>query len=205
MIIHTFRLGDLQTNTYILEKEGFAIIIDPADDATFITEELQRRRLTPLAIYGTHGHFDHMLAVGEMQMNFSIPYYLHTKDAFLIQRVDSTAQHFLGYRPVFLPPNNTQTPPIGDQHIGPFSFRIIHTPGHTPGSLSFYFEDEQALFTGDTLFFESIGRSDHSYGNKKELSQSISLLLTLPVHTIVYPGHGELTSISHFIDRSQAG
>lgn len=205
MIIHTFRLGDLQTNTYILEREGNAIIIDPADDAPFITEELQRRRLSPLAIYGTHGHFDHMLAVGEMQMNFSIPYYLHTKDVFLIQRVDSTAQHFLGYRPVFLPPNNIQTPPIGDQHIGPFSFRILHTPGHTPGSVSFYFEDERAIFTGDTLFFDSIGRSDHSYGSKKELSQSVSLLLTLPVQTIVYPGHGELTSISHFIDRSQAG
>lgn len=195
MKIHTFRLGDLQTNTYLLENEGEAVIIDPADEAQFLTEELMRRRLHLAGVVGTHGHFDHMLAVGELQINFDIPYYLNTSDSFLVDRAVETARHFLGYEPVFLKPNSIRPIPQGAVTIGGITFSIIETPGHTPGSISFFVPEEGCVFTGDTLFFGSIGRVDFSYANAKQMMHSLQTLFDLPPSTIVYPGHGEMTSI----------
>lgn len=195
MIIHTFRLGDLQTNTYLLEHNGEAIIIDPADDAQFITEELMRRRLHLVALIGTHGHFDHMLAVGELQLNFSVPYYLNTHDTFLIDRSRATAHHFLGYKPIFLVPEGIAPLPMNTFTIAHFSFTVLSTPGHTPGSSSLYLPGEGCVFTGDTLFLGTIGRIDFSYADRKKMKESLHTLFTLPPTTIVYPGHGELTSI----------
>lgn len=195
MTIHTFKLGDLQTNTYVVEKEGKAIIIDPADDASFITEELLRRRITPVGMYGTHGHFDHMLAVGELQLNFSIPFFLNEKDIFITKRVKKTAKYFHGYDPVFIPPQTITHLQNGLHSIDLFVFNILHIPGHTPGSVAFYFPNDQLLFVGDTLFAGSIGRVDASYSDKIAMRNSLNSLFQLPPETIVYPGHGELTSI----------
>jgi glyoxylase-like metal-dependent hydrolase (beta-lactamase superfamily II) len=195
MTIHTFRLGDLQTNTYVLEHDGEAIVIDPADEAQFLTEELMRRRLRLVALVCTHGHFDHMLAVGELQLNFKVPYYLNTKDTFLIDRSLETAQHFLGHKPIFLVPQTITPLPMNVVTIGTFSFSVLNTPGHTPGSSSLYFPDEGCVFTGDTLFLGAIGRVDFSYADPEEMKKSLQTLFTLPPVTIVYPGHGELTSI----------
>jgi len=195
MKTHRYVLGELQANCYLLEKEGEALLIDPCDDANFLLEEVQRKRLHLIGMYATHGHFDHVMAVGEIQMSLGTSFYIHQKDQFLIARIIDTAEHFLGYKPIVFSPQTMSTLLPGPTHIGHFTFRVMATPGHTPGSVCYYFGDEQALFTGDTLFAGAVGRTDLSYSNKHDLRTSLHTLAALPDETNIYPGHGEETYI----------
>ncbi|MBP9691328.1 MBL fold metallo-hydrolase [Candidatus Woesebacteria bacterium] len=203
MKIHTFKLGQMQANCYLLEDDGKALLIDPADTADFILEEIQRRKLDLIGILATHGHFDHVMAVGEIQLSYpDLPLYINPQDEFLLKRVGESARHFLGFDPVVIPigktaslmkgPFNISCLPAGTAN---FSFQILETPGHTPGSCSFYCKEETLVFTGDTLFNAGIGRHDFAYSDKEKLKLSIQKLLKLPQETIVYAGHGEETSI----------
>jgi len=194
MQILKFSLGQLKANCYCVIKDSNVLIIDPGDEASFILEEIQRRNLTPVAILATHGHFDHVMAVGEIQASYDIPFYLHASDLFLLKRLQSTVKHFLGYDPVILPIKNIVN--VKDElKIKNFKLKIIFTPGHTPGSCSFYLKDENVLFTGDTLFKDGVGSYDHAYSNKTDLFKSIEKLLDLPEETIIYPGHAEETTV----------
>ncbi|MCX6732845.1 MAG: MBL fold metallo-hydrolase [Candidatus Roizmanbacteria bacterium] len=195
MKINTYTLGELQANCYLLEHEGEALIIDPADDSSFLLEEVLRRNLKLVALLGTHGHFDHVMAVGEIQMSFNVPFYIHKKDQFLIDRLENTAEHFLGHKQIIIPPKLIEHIQSGEFQISNFKFNILHTPGHTPGGLSFYFPEEKEVFTGDTLFAGAIGRTDLSYSNKKDLWSSLKLLLALPEETTINAGHGESSYI----------
>lgn len=195
MKIHTYSLGELQANCYLLENDGSAIIIDPADDASFLLEELQRKGLKLETLFATHGHFDHCGAGGEIQMSFDVPFYLHKKDQFLIERLESTAKYFLGYKPFIIPPKNITYIPSKKFQVSSFELQVIETPGHTPGGVCYYFPDEQTIFTGDTLFAGAVGRTNLSYSSKKDLWNSLKKILALPEETIVYPGHGEFTYI----------
>ncbi|MCX6730822.1 MAG: MBL fold metallo-hydrolase [Candidatus Roizmanbacteria bacterium] len=195
MKINTYALGELQANCYLLEHEGEALIIDPADDASFLLEEVLRRNLKLVALLGTHGHFDHVMAVGEIQMSFNVPFYIHKKDQFLIDRLESTAEHFLGHKQIIIPPKFIEFAGSGDLQLSTFKCNILHTPGHTPGGLSFYFPEEKEVFTGDTLFAGAIGRTDLSYSSKKDLWNSLKLLLALPEETTINAGHGESSYI----------
>ncbi len=195
MKIHVFSLGELQTNCYLLEDEGKALVIDPGDDAPFILEELQRKNLELVGICLTHGHFDHAMAVGEIQMSFPVPLYMSREDMFLIYRLEKSAQHFLDHSPVVVKPLNIEYFTPGELHISNFAFTVIPTPGHTPGSVCLYFPGEKNIFTGDTLFSGAVGRTDFAYGDKKKLHKSLELLFKLPDETEVYPGHGEITYI----------
>jgi glyoxylase-like metal-dependent hydrolase (beta-lactamase superfamily II) len=195
MKILKFRLGSLEANSYFLIEGSGCLIVDPADDASFILEELSRRRLKLKALLATHGHFDHIMAIGEIQTSLDVPFYLFQEDQFLVDRVGETAKHFLGYEPVVIKPLKTEYFKGGNMNIGDFSFDVIKTPGHTPGGASFYFKDDSVVFTGDTLFKGAIGRTDFSYCNKSELKESLDNLFKLPDLTIVYPGHEEETSI----------
>lgn len=218
MRIHTYPLGELQANCYLIENEGKGILIDPADDGSFLLEELQRKNIKLEALLLTHGHFDHCMAAGEIQMaydnvethcNASLPLYMHKEDQFLIDQLESTAEHFLGYKPIILPPKLMRYLNFGEFQISPlrpsesegsegqanFKFQILSTPGHTPGGVCYYFPEEKVIFTGDTLFSGAIGRTDLSYSNKKDLWSSLKTILALPEETIVYAGHGESTYI----------
>lgn len=195
MKILKFQLGSLTANCYFLIEGSDCLIIDPADDAPFILEELSRRRLKLKALLATHGHFDHIMAVGEIQTSLNVPFYLFQEDQFLVDRVGETAKHFLGYEPAVLKPSKSQYLKGGQMNIGDFSFDVTRSPGHTPGGASFYFKNESVIFTGDTLFKGSIGRFDFSYCDKKELKNSLIALFKLPDSTIVYPGHEEETTI----------
>lgn len=195
-ILH-FSLGQLQANCYFLIKENNCLIIDPADEASFILEELQRRNLKLVAMLATHGHFDHLMAVGEIQKSINIPLYISFKDKFLIERLEETAEYFLGYKPTILPIKNMKNLDVENSlKIENFKLKIIDTPGHTPGSCCFYFPKEKVIFTGDTLFKKGIGRYDFSYSNKGDLETSLKKIFKLPKKTIVYPGHGEKTTIA---------
>jgi len=194
MRIHTYPLGELQATCYLIENEGKGILIDPADEGSFLLEELQRKNIELEALFLTHGHFDHCMAAGEIQMSLDVPLYLHKKDQFLIDRLDSTAEHFLGYKPIIIPPKNVKY--ISSKlKVKSLKLQILETPGHTPGGVCYYFPDEKIVFTGDTLFAGAIGRTDLSYSNKKDLWSSLKTILALPEETTIYPGHGESTYI----------
>lgn len=196
MNVNTYILGELATNCYILTEENKAIILDPSDNADFILEIIVREKLQVLAILLTHGHFDHVLAVGELQESLHIPVYLDEKDAFLTNRTKETADHFLEFQVPILPFVSKDISLV-KKGIPPFSFSVIKTPGHTPGGVSLYFKKEKVLFSGDTLFKDAIGRYDLSYSSKSDLQKSLQKLYKLPPDTIVYPGHGEITTIGN--------
>ncbi len=192
MQIHRYPLGQMQANCYVLIKGSDCIIIDPADDADFILGQITRHKVNLLAVLATHGHFDHVMAGGELQIQFpEIPFFIHAKDSFLLKRVVETARHFLGYDPVTLPIQSPQDLKEGKMTLGSFHFEVIHTPGHTPGSCAFYFEKEKALFVGDLIFQEGVGRTDFSYSDSSLMSTSLDHITKLPADVCVYSGHGE--------------
>lgn len=195
MRIDSYPLGQLQANCYFLIHGSDCVIIDPGDSADFILEKIQRERLNLVALLATHGHFDHIMAVGEIQLSYDVPLYIHDDDLFLVKRLNETAKHFLGFDPAAIPPKSTLSLSSGALNVGSFEFDIIHTPGHTPGSCSIYVKEENSVFTGDTLFKQGIGRYDHSYSDKKTLFNSLKTLFKLPEETIVYPGHEDITTI----------
>jgi len=202
MEILKFSLGQLQANCYFLIQDNECLIIDPADEASFILEELQRRKLKLVGMLATHGHFDHIMAAGEIQVSLRetsrrdvSTLNLNRNDLFLIDRLSDTAKYFLGYDPQVLATKNIKYLKEGIFHVSHSAFHVILTPGHTPGSSCFYFKKEKMIFTGDTLFKQGIGRYDFSYSNKKDLRKSLDKLLKLPEDTIIYPGHGENSKI----------
>ncbi len=197
MNILSFPLGQLQANCYFAIEGSACVIIDPADDASFILEEVQRRKLHPVALFATHGHFDHVMAAGEIQLSFDIPLYIGDRDMFLIKRLDETAERFLGYKPTIVAPKYIIFLKQRKLEIKGLKFEIVYTPGHTPGSVCFYFKNKGVLFTGDTVFKEGIGRYDHSYSSRKDVRNSLKKIVKLPKETIMYPGHGEKTSVEN--------
>jgi len=203
MEVVSFSLGELRTNTYFLIKDQHLLVIDPADEADFILEEIQRRRLELVGLLATHGHFDHLMAVGEIQLSFNLPLHISKKDLFLVKRLRETARHYLNYLPPVVPIRNIQD--LGSKdllEIRNFKLKVIKTPGHTPGSVCFYFEDESKLFTGDTLFGKgAVGRTDFSYGDANNLRKSITKLSLLADGTIIYPGHGAQDILKESLDR----
>ncbi len=188
----------MQANCYLLIIDRECILIDAADDAQFILEEISRRNLNLLALIATHGHFDHIMAVGEIQLAMpKIPFYINNKDTFLLNRIGETAKYFLGYDPQVIPPQSSYPLHPGILKVGPFSFDIIDTPGHTPGSVSLYLKNENIVFSGDTLCCGGIGRYDFSYSDKEQLFKSVNTLLKFPRATTIYPGHGKSTFVEN--------
>jgi hydroxyacylglutathione hydrolase len=196
MTIKKYSLGELQANCYFLIEDQNCLIIDPADDASFILEELQRQQLNLVGMLATHGHFDHVMATGEIQQSINLPLLINEKDNFLIKRLEQTAEHFLGHKPIILPINRIENLKIKKSlKILNFKFQILHTPGHTPGSCCFYIEEKNVLFTGDTLFKGAVGRTDLSYSSKDDLTKSLKKVFKMPKNTLIYPGHGTNTKI----------
>lgn len=196
MKILKFQLGELAANCYFLIEGSECLVIDPADDASFILEELSRRRLKLVGLLATHGHFDHVMAVGEIQASLDIPLYIFKEDQFLIDRLEETAEHFLKHEQIVIKPTKIGYLNEGNIKVGGFEFKVMRTPGHTPGAACFYFNKEKIVFTGDTLFQGAIGRFDFSYCDKGDLKRSLESLFELPDRTKVLPGHQEETTIA---------
>lgn len=193
MNIQTYRVGSMQANCYLLTQEQDAVIIDPGDDADFLLEEISRRNLRVHALITTHGHFDHLMAAGELQMALQTPFFLHPKDTFLLARVEETARHFLGFEPYVVKPQQISHIPLGSWSAGPFTWEVIHTPGHTPGSVCLFSKSDGYVIVGDLLFAGGgIGRYDFAYSDKDQLFRSIQKVATqLPGETRLYSGHGD--------------
>jgi len=199
MQILSFSLGELQANCYLLIKDNECLLIDPADEASFLLEEIARRNLNLVGMLATHGHFDHIMAVGEIQLTYpKIPLYISSKDKFLLDRLQATAEYFLGRQLIITAPKLVRSVNRRDviNHVSTYEIEIIYVPGHTPGSVCFYFPKDRILFTGDLIFKDGIGRYDFSYSDKKQLFNSINQIIkSIPDDVVIYPGHGENTSI----------
>lgn len=196
LIVERIVVGVLQTNCYVLGDSDSeeAVIIDAGDDAELISHYVNKQELKPKAILATHCHFDHILGVKELRKIFPVPFYIHREDLLLLESMQESARSFLGLE---LPPPEKPEGFVGEGdfiEMGNQRIKILHTPGHSPGGVSFVTED--SVFTGDALFFGSIGRTDGPGGSFETLVASITKkLFTLPDETIVYPGHGPKTSI----------
>lgn len=199
MKIIRYCLGELQANCYLLIKDKECLLIDPADDASFLLEEIARRNLKLVGMLATHGHFDHVMAVGEIQLTYpTVPLYIDLKDKFILDRLEETAEYFLGRQLIITASKLVRSIDCRDviNHVSTFGIEIIYVPGHTPGSVCFYLPDEKILFSGDLIFKDGIGRFDFSYSNKKQLFDSINKIIkTIPEDVIIYPGHGVETGV----------
>lgn len=190
MQVLCFPVGEMSANCYYLIDESTqnCFIIDPGDDAEFLSTEILKRQLRPQAVLLTHGHFDHLLGTLELSLNFNLPVYLHPKDLFLYQKASRSARRFQPKNHTLKPPAHPLSLTDGQMLIlGESTLKVIHTPGHTPGSVCFY--DPPLLFTGDTLFADSVGRTDLAYSSKSDLEHSLRHLYSLPTNTLIYPGH----------------
>ena len=189
MEIKTFVLGPIGTNTYLLTIDNDAILIDPASKAEKLIDILGDLNLAGILL--THGHFDHIKAVDGLYDKYHCPVYLHQDDEFLAR--DKYAGKDFGLVSYITCPS---THPLeGELNIGKFNFKIIYTPGHTPGSLVYMIDDN--LFTGDTLFKCSVGRADLQGGDSRRLKESLRFFTSLNGEYNVYPGHDEISTLSY--------
>jgi hydroxyacylglutathione hydrolase len=194
------QVGRMQSNCYIIydEDERKAVIIDAGDDADYIIKNIESNQADPVKIIATHGHFDHNMASYELQTAYNIPYLISEKDQFLIKKMKDSAKLFLGIPSVKTPRPDAFLKKGDKVNIGKSYFKIIDIPGHTPGSIALYNPVERIIFSGDTIFeMGSIGRYDFSYSNKSDLFGSIEKIMSLPKETLIYPGHGEVTSVKN--------
>lgn len=189
-------LGDLGTNCYIIgdpdSQEAF--VIDP-DDGPAVVDTLKERGLTCIGILLTHGHSDHIHGVQTLMDTYGAPVYIHERDLPCLYDPQVNLSVLHG-RPVTITGGTIKTVKDG-QHIGSgkMDFQVLETPGHTVGGVCYYMSP--AVFVGDTLFRESVGRTDFPGGDFEALAQSIrTKLFTLPDQTMAYPGHGQETQIA---------
>jgi len=191
MRIETLIVGPLEVCCYLVydEMTKKGVIIDPGDNDPRILETIKRLSLKPLYILGTHGHPDHILGAEYLREELRIPFLLHLEDYNFFR----DPQNFLTFKLWGFPENPKPDEVFEEGAIFQFGesyLRVIHTPGHSPGSVCFYNEREKVLFTGDTLFVEGIGRADLPGGSYKTLMKSLKeKVLTLPEETVIYPGH----------------
>lgn len=195
MILEIVNVGPMQVNCYILACAGneSAIIIDPGDQAFKIKAVLDKHRLKPAMVINTHGHYDHIGGDDE----FGVLVYVHKKDLpMLIDAGKNLSASFsLSYKV------NSEIKTLEDKEIiklDCLELEVIHLPGHTPGGIGLLMKKPQMdiIFTGDTLFYQGVGRSDLPGGSQQLLTEAIrKRLFVLPNDTKVYPGHGQPTTI----------
>jgi glyoxylase-like metal-dependent hydrolase (beta-lactamase superfamily II) len=193
--IVTLVLGDLDTNCYLVfdDRSRAALIIDPADSGETINQAILDLQLKPQAIVLTHGHFDHVLGLLEVKLAWNIPIYMNSADLFLLKDTPKSARYWLKRSVDPTPPPDIFLDDLQELKISNFKLKILHTSGHTPGSICLY--NDEVIFTGDTLFKDAIGRTDFKYSDPQKMQKSLAKIFQLDKNLTVYPGHGEITNL----------
>jgi glyoxylase-like metal-dependent hydrolase (beta-lactamase superfamily II) len=199
MQIDRLILGDFQTNCYVVRRDEAAVdclIVDPGLGADELLAFLSQHQFNPVAVVITHGHVDHIAGVAALRQQYpKIKVHIHKVDAGLLMDPEANLSALVG--------SAVETEPAeillqdGDtvDEAG-LQLKVLHTPGHTPGGICLYAESEGVVFAGDTLFADSVGRTDFPGGDMDQLIESIrTKLFALPDKTAVHPGHGMRTTI----------
>ncbi len=196
MMMSSLQVGALGTNCYLVRntETNELLIIDPGAQADRVSRAIEKTGCVPKAILLTHGHFDHIGAVEGLRYIYRISAYILEEEADLAADSHVNLSNSFG---ISMRLEADETLKDGQiLELAGFRIKVLHTPGHTKGSASFYFEEEGKIFSGDTLFNQSVGRTDFPTGSMSELVRGIhEKLFTLPDETIVYPGHGEETTV----------
>lgn len=198
MKIEKFVIGIISTNCYLViqEETNEAVLIDPGAYPGYMADHIKSKGFQLKGILLTHGHFDHILGLEEVLKQFPVPVYAHEAESALLtdRNVNHSKSYTKGYEfkdAVYLKDGQSLS-------LAGFDFQVIHTPGHTCGGVCYYLEKEQVLFSGDTLFLGSVGRTDLETGSSSDLVHSVrEKLFVLPEETVVYPGHMAETSIAY--------
>ena len=201
--IKSFEFNAFQENTFVVsDTERNAIVIDPGcysrEEEQELTAYIKQEQLNIVALLNTHAHIDHVLGNAFIKENYGVAYYLHQEDIPTLNAVEQYASlyGFEGYRlspePDFLMEDQSELV------FGSMRIKVLHTPGHCPGHVVFYFESEGIVINGDVLFNGSFGRTDLPGGNLETLKTSIfKTMFTMPDNTLVYCGHGPSTTIKN--------
>lgn len=197
--IETFVVGPLPNNLYLLvdDESKEAVVVDPSVGSEAALERmraLQMQGVKLIAIWNTHGHFDHIYDNAKWKTEFDVPLGMHAADLFWTERLREQALWF------GLPTPESVAPDFGFEdrqivRVGTHAARVVHTPGHSPGSVSFLFEDQNVCISGDVLFRGSVGRTDLPGCSSEELKSSLKRLSELAPQTRILSGHGDETTI----------
>lgn len=198
MKIEKFVTGIISTNCYLVinEETKQTVVIDPAACPSYLMGHMKSEGLQVEAILLTHGHFDHIMGIDDLRREFPVPVYVHEGDreTLLDPALNLSSSYTNGY--TF---DGADYIRDGQRlELAGFSFQVIQTPGHTPGGVCYYLESEGVLFSGDTLFQNSVGRTDFPNSSMSDLIRSIrEKVMKLPDDVKVYPGHMGETTIGH--------
>lgn len=198
LVVERYMLGQVQTNCYIIRNEDTkeAVIVDPADNGAYIKSKLDSQGVMPTAVLLTHGHFDHILAVDDLKKTYEIPVIAHEAENEILLDPYKNLSAMLPGGSVTIQADYLAK---SDEILSYLNtkIRVIHTPGHTIGGTCYHFVEEKLLFSGDTLFRGSVGRTDFPTGSMSTLVRSIQdKLFVLAEDTLVYPGHEDQTDIN---------
>lgn len=195
-LFHQRAVGPLQCNCYIVGDEATkqVIVIDPGGDADDLLGTLVQEELTVVAIIATHAHFDHIVAAEQLRQTTGAPFYMHEADKPVLDWFGASGQMFLGID-LGAPPEVDRDAPEGQLLVaGEAKLEVLHTPGHSPGSISLV--GDGVVFAGDTLFAGSIGRTDLPGGDTRTLVDAVQQkLFPLGDDVVVLPGHGPATTL----------
>jgi hydroxyacylglutathione hydrolase len=200
MEIDRLVLGSYQTNCYILREDESAedcLVVDTGLEAGGLIDFLDERKLNPVAVVLTHGHADHITGVELLRGKFpDIKVFIHKLDAEMLTGALSNLSLMAGMKFSTDPADFTLEDGGVVEQAG-VKLKVLHAPGHTPGGICLYSEDDGVVFSGDTLFCDGVGRTDFPGGSMTRLLNSIrEKLLVLPDETVVYPGHGPATTVA---------
>ena len=201
MKIDSLILGAYETNSYVLRQSETAtdcVVIDTGLDIGGLIGFLEEQQLNPVAIVLTHGHADHIGGLAALRSRFAdMKVYIHELDAEMLTEPLANLSAMTG-APFTTEPQDFSLQDQSVVELAGMELLVLHTPGHTPGGICLYSEQDSVAFVGDTLFAESVGRTDFPGGSMSQLTSSIrEKLFSLPDETKVYPGHGPATSIGH--------
>ncbi|EOS27710.1 hypothetical protein C806_00157 [Lachnospiraceae bacterium 3-1] len=189
-------VGQVATNCYFMinEETKEALVIDPGDSAQMLAEKLNQKGWKPQAVLLTHGHFDHAMAAKELAEMFGIEIYAHEREKDTLEDPRKNVSIMVGNKDNYRADVYVKDGEVLE--LAGMEVKVLHTPGHTEGGCCYYLEKEKILFSGDTLFCQSVGRTDFPGGSMSKIVRSIKeKLMALPDEVKVYPGHMGMTTI----------